>query len=178
MRRTGYGITLDVPAGWSATIARRPADIGADAAARGIAPSDADPGGPGERTLPVLHTCTLPIPTGTGDFGQGLVEQLAGEDVFVALVEYGSDLAGTGLFARSGWPRLAPSQFSPGRMPRQLPGRSASQHFFSVGGRAFCLYTVIGSHGRRMATVPRAAGVVRSMGVESAAAMRQRGVVV
>lgn len=180
MRRTGYGITLDVPAGWSASIVRRPADIGADAAARGIAPSDAGPAdldGPGERTLPVLHTCSRPIPSGTGDFGQGLVEQLAGEDVFVALVEYGSDLAGTGLFARTGWPRLAPSQFSPGRMPRQLPGRSASQHFFSVGDRAFCLYTVIGSHGRRMATVPRAATVVRSMGVESAAAMRRRGVV-
>ncbi|MBM6401000.1 hypothetical protein [Phycicoccus sonneratiae] len=177
MRRTGYGITLDVPAGWASSIARRPTDAGADAAARGIAPPDAADGGPVERTLPVLHVCSRAIPTGTGDFGSGLVEELASEDVFVALVEYGSDLAGTGLFARSGWPRLAPSQFSPGRMPRQLPGRSASQHFFSVGGRAFCLYTVIGSHSRRMATVPRAAGVVRSMGVESAVAMRRKGVV-
>ncbi|QIM21478.1 hypothetical protein G7075_10635 [Phycicoccus sp. HDW14] len=177
MRRTGYGISLDVPAGWSASIVRRPADIGTDEAARGIAPSDPGPQGPGERTLPVLHTCSRPIPAGTGDFGSGLVEELAADDVFVALVEYGTDLAGSGLFARSGWPRLAPSQFSPGRMPRQLPGRSASQHFFSVGDRAFCLYTVIGSHARRMATVPRAAGVVRSLGVEPAAVMRRRGVV-
>ena len=58
----------------------------------------------------------------------------------------------------------------------ELGTLSASQHFFSTGGRAFCLYTVIGSHSRRMATVPRAAAVTRSLAVESAARMRARGV--
>lgn len=183
MRRNGFGISVDVPAGWSAAIVRRPADDAPVAAARGLAPVEglAPQAGAApvatERTLPVVQVCSRAIPAGTGDFGSGLVELLGSEDVLVSLVEYGSDLAGVGLFERTGWPRLAPSQFSPGRMPRQLPGRSASQHFFSVGGRAFCLYTVIGSHGRRMATVPRAAGVVRSMGAESASEMRRRGVV-
>ena len=63
-------------------------------------------------------------------------------------------------------------------MPRDVVGRSASQHFFSEGGRAFCLFTVLGSHSRRMATVPRAAAVVKTLTVETAAAMRARGVVV
>ena len=129
-----------------------------------------------ERTLPVVHVCSRPIPPTVGDFGSGLLEQLGPDDVFVALVEYGSDLAGTGLFEQQGVPRLAPSQFSPARMPRRFGTLSASQHFFSTGGRAFCLYTVIGNHNRRMATVPRAAAVARSLTVESAARMRARGV--
>ncbi|MGG5257954.1 hypothetical protein [Phycicoccus avicenniae] len=181
MRRSGYGLSVEVPTGWSAAIGRRPGDDDAVLSARGIAPPAASAGrdaAPVERTLPVAHLCSRAIPSGTGDFGAGLVELLTGEDVFIALVEYGSDLAGTGLFERSGWPRLAPSQFSPNRMFRQLPGRSASQHFFSVADRAFCLYTVIGEHSRRMASVPRAAGVVRTLGAESAASMRRRGVVV
>jgi hypothetical protein len=104
------------------------------------------------------------------------VESLGTEDVFVALVEYGSDLADAGLFEKQGVPRLAPSQFGPHRMPRDIVGRSASQHFFSVGGRAFCLFTVLGSHSRRMATVPRAAAIARSFQIVPAATMHARGV--
>lgn len=187
MRRTGYGLGLDVPSGWSSAILRRPVgapDVERDPLTGG--PSTADPRdravgpvpGPQERTLPVVHVCSRPLPATVGDFGGGLVEVLAPDDVFVALLEYGSDLADSGLFERQGVPRLAPSQFAPNRMPRDIPGRSASQHFFSVGGRAFCLFTVLGSHSRRMATAPRAAAVVRSLTVESAARMRARGVVV
>ncbi len=98
-----------------------------------------------------------PVPAGVGDFGAGAIEVLGTEDVFVALVEYGSDLADEGLFERQGWPRLAPSQFSTGPDVPRDPGRSASQHFFTAEERAFCLFTVVGSHSRRMATVPRAA---------------------
>lgn len=177
MRRSGFGISVDVPTGWSATMVRRVVD-GAEAADPGGRGTGERATGPTERTMPVVHVSSRPLPAAIGDFGSGLVEVMAPDDVFVALVEYGSDLAGTGLFERRGWPRLAPSQFSPARMQRALPGRSASQHFFSVGERAFCLYTVIGSHGRRMATVPRAAGVVRSLAVERATVLRRRGVVV
>jgi hypothetical protein len=177
MRRSGYGISVDVPTGWSASMVRRTLD-GADATDPGARGTGEGAVGPTERTMPVVHVSSRSIPPVVGDFGAGLVELLAPDDVFVALVEYGSDLAGEGLFERRGWPRLAPSQFSPARMQRALPGRSASQHFFSVGERAFCLYTVIGSHGRRMATVPRAAGVVRSLAVERASVLSRRGVVV
>jgi hypothetical protein len=190
MRRTGYGISVEVPVGWSAALVRRltspEADVsdglhGPDAAS----PDAASPEGRAtadprpllvERTLPVLHVSTRPVPDGVGDFGSGAVEVMGPEDVFVALVEYGSDLAGTGLFERQGVPRLAPSQFATNRMPREIPGRSASQHFFSAGGRAFCLYTVLGSHGRRMGTVPRAAKVAASLAIVPAATMHARGV--
>lgn len=193
MKRSAYGLSLDVPPGWSSAILRRPADgDGAGAPGSGRAPGaeapapDAKldlgmpgtPPGQGERTLPVVHVSTRAMPATRGDFGQGLIELLAPDDLFVALIEYGSDLADQGLFERQGMPRLAPSQFATNRMPREIPGRSASQHFFSVGGRAFCLYTVVGSHSRRMATVPRAASVVRTLRIDSAATMRARGVAV
>ena len=182
MRRSGFGISVDVPAGWSASLVRRVADDPAapDPGSRDTG-EDAGRDRAGaltERTMPVVHVSSRTLPPAVGDFGAGLVELMTPDDVFVALVEYGSDLAGEGLFERRGWPRLAPSQFSPARMQRALPGRSASQHFFTVGERAFCLYTVIGSHGRRMATVPRAASVVRSLAVERASVLRRRGVVV
>ncbi len=124
---------------------------------------------------PILHACTLDLPANRGDFGSGVVDLLGSEDIFISLIEYGSDVADQGLFADQGMPRLAPSQFGPARLQRPLPGRSASQHFFSVGGRAFCLFTVIGSHSRRMGTVPRAAAVVRGFGVTDRRTMVRRG---
>lgn len=182
MRRSGFGISVDVPTGWSASMVRRTVDdagaLDPGDRATGEGSARRPVGALTERTMPVVHVSSRVLPPVVGDFGSGLVELMAPDDVFVALVEYGSDLAGEGLFERRGWPRLAPSQFSPARMQRALPGRSASQHFFSVGERAFCLYTVIGSHGRRMATVPRAATVVRSLAVERASVLRRRGVVV
>ncbi len=131
--------------------------------------------GDGTVTHPVLHACTVALPEERGDFGSGVVDLLGSEDVFVSLVEYGVEVADDGLFARRGLPHLAPSQFSPSRLQRPMPGRSASQHFFSSGGRAFCLFTVIGSHARRMATVPRAAALVRSLSVTDKVALLRLG---
>lgn len=149
---TGFGISAVNPPGWRATVYRRTASAG-------------------EATYPVLHATTgvLPATSATGgtvaDFGAGIVENLTTEQVFVSLMEYGPDVVGTALFARSGLPRLAPSQFSPNRMPRILPGKSAGQHFFALRGRAFCLYVVLGSHARRMALVPAAEVFVRQIRV-------------
>jgi hypothetical protein len=118
VRKTGFGISVDVPTGWASSIHRRPVDAPLDAPfgatpspdARGLAPQA--PLEPRERTLPVVHLCSRPIPAGVGDFGAGAIEVLGAEDVFV------------------------------------------------------------------MATVPRAAQVVRSLGAETATTMRRRGVVV
>jgi hypothetical protein len=52
---------------------------------------------------------------------------------------------------------------------------SASQHFFSDGGRAFCLFTVLGSHARRMASVPRAAALVGTLRITDQATLRRQG---
>jgi hypothetical protein len=52
---------------------------------------------------------------------------------------------------------------------------SASQQFFSQGGRAFCLFTVLGSHARRMASVPRAAQLVRTIQITDRATLSRQG---
>jgi hypothetical protein len=103
------------------------------------------------------------MPAERGDFGSGVVDLLGPDDVFVALVDYGAEVADQGLFEKQGLPRLAPSQFAPNRLQRPLPGMSAAQQFFSVGGRGFCLFTVLGSHARRMASVQRAAALVSTL---------------
>jgi hypothetical protein len=173
-----FGLRAQAPSGWRLAIERRGSALaaappGVAPLRRGLAPQSVEPNG--EVSHPVLHAATVDLPTGRGDFGSGVVDLLSSEDVFISLVEYGSDVADQGLFADQGMPRLAPSQFGPNRLQRPLPGRSASQHFFSVGGRAFCLFTVIGSHSLRMATVPRAAEVVRGLQVTDRATMVRRG---
>ena len=129
----------------------------------------------GEETFPVLHACTRPLPVRRGDFGSGVVDQLGREDVFVSLIEFGPEVADQGLFESQGMPRLKPSQFSPDRLARSIPGVSAAQHFFSEGGRAFCLFVVLGDHARRMALVPRAETLVRSVRVTDRQTLRRQG---
>ncbi len=176
-----YGLRADAPPGWQVAVTRRP---GAEPltppapTARQAAP-DGPVGTTGaadaDVTRAVLHACTRPMPADRGDFGSGVVDLLGPDDVFVALVDYGSEVADQGLFENQGMPRLAPSQFGPNRLQRPLPGMSASQHFFSEGGRAFCLFTVVGSHARRMASVPRAAALVKTIRITDRAALARQG---
>ncbi|SES48014.1 hypothetical protein SAMN05216199_0021 [Pedococcus cremeus] len=173
-----YGLRCQPPRGWRLAIERKASVAagvphGLSPAMRGQALERVEPNG--EVMRPILHACTIDLPSDRGDFGSGVVDLLGSEDVFISLVEYGSEVADQGLFAEQGMPRLAPSQFGPNRLQRPLPGRSASQHFFSVGGRAFCLFTVIGSHSRRMATVPRAAEVVRGLHVTDRRTLVRQG---
>ena len=169
-----YGLSADPPRGWHVAVNRRPgaqprAASGA-LAARGLeAPVDEDV------TRPVLHACTRALHADRGDFGSGVVDLLGPDDIFVALVDYGTEVADQGLFEKQGLPRLAPSQFGPNRLQRPLPGLSASQHFFSSGGRAFCLFTVLGSHARRMAGVPRAAAFVTTLQITDRATLARQG---
>lgn len=171
-----YGMRADAPPGWQVAVTRRPgAESGGPLApaARGTAGSSVTP--EGDVTRPVLHACTRPMPADRGDFGSNVVDLLGPDDVFVALVDYGTEVADQGLFEQQGMPRLAPSQFGPNRLQRPLPGLSASQHFFSSGGRAFCLFTVVGSHARRMASVPRAAALVSTIRITDRATLARQG---
>jgi hypothetical protein len=147
VRIARYGLSVEGLPGWEARISRRPEQV------------------PGEVTHPVLQGCTRPLPAERGDFGSGVVEHLDVDDIFVSLVEFGTDVADEGLFAPQGRPALAPSQFSPDRIQRNLPRITAAQHFFSEGGRAFCLFVVLGAHSRRMALAPRAERFVTSLRV-------------
>jgi hypothetical protein len=163
-----YGLRAAAPQGWQVSVTRRP---GAEPAPPGAEPAAPD----ADVTRGVLHACTRPMPAERGDFGSSVVDLLGPDDIFVALVDYGAEVADEGLFEKQGMPRLAPSQFGPNRLQRPLPGMSASQHFFSSGGRAFCLFTVIGSHARRMATVPRAAAMVATIAITDRTTLERQG---
>ena len=78
---------------------RRHAAAGARSAG---APARARDAGQADVTRPVLHACTRPMPADRGDFGSGVVDLLGPDDIFVALVDYGTEVADQGLFEKPG----------------------------------------------------------------------------
>lgn len=142
-----FGITVDLPAGWEGEIYQRPP------VADGLRPQ-----GVGEP--PVVHAASFSLPPERGDFGNGAVDVMAGDDIFISLFEYERDAARTPLFAASGIPRLDDADFDPGALQRGFPGHSGCQRFFHVGDRAFCLYVVLGSHRFRSRLVRRVNAVL------------------
>ncbi len=145
---TRSGIEIELPEGWDGRIYRREA---------------AD----GEVTRRAMHAANFALPPNLGDYAVSAIERMQSEDLLVVLLEFGPDVAGQGLFANEGLPTgLGPDDFSPTAMPRAVPGRTAAQWFFSLGGRAFCLYVVLGSHRDRAALVPLANALVRTIKVD------------
>ncbi len=144
------GLTIAPPSGWEATIYQRPA-------------------GTGETSYPVVHAATVPLPANRGDYGGGLVEQLGPEDVFVSFLEFGPEAAGTALFTTlNAVPGLTPDSYRPRQLQRTILGQAGVQRFFTVGGRAFCLYSVIGSMANRVSLTTRANQVIGSFHAEPA----------
>jgi hypothetical protein len=136
------GVEIDLPPGWEGRIFTRPADTASQRV-------------PGERVRPVLHAGNFALPTAAGDFGGGAVERMGNGHVFVALIDYGPEAAGTPLFASRTVPRrLTADNFSPDTLQRTLPGQSGAQHFFTAAGRGFCLYVVLSAHLLRPRLVP------------------------
>lgn len=115
-----YGIQVDLPDGWDGRIYRR------------------------DGAEPVLHAASFPLPSGDGDFGTKAMAALPPGGAFVAMPQYGLDLAGSGLFATQGLPiPIAAGELSAKAFARPLAGLVAVQRFFSEGGRPFCLYVVV-----------------------------------
>ena len=138
MRRLAHrGLSVDVPNGWDARIYRR-----ADAA-------------PDATTHAVLHAANFPLPEDRGDYGSNAVERMGASHVLVALLEFDPQAAATPLFANRGIPRrLTGEMFSPHQLQRTIAGQAGTQVFFNEGGRAFCLYVVLGGYRNRGAVVP------------------------
>jgi hypothetical protein len=114
-----------------------------------------------------VQAANFALPTNLGDYAVGAIEGMTAGDVLVVLLEFDPDNAGQGLFANEGLPTgLAASDFSPTAMPRAMPGRTAAQWFFSLNGRAFCLYVVLGSHAERAAMMDQVNQVVATLKVE------------
>jgi hypothetical protein len=145
------GLAVTPPAGWEAAIYRRPAVLG-------------------EQTYPVLHTATIPLPAGRGDYGAGLVELLGPDDVFVSVLEFGGEAASSPLFsALRAVPGLTPDAYRPRQLQRTILGQAGVQRFFTAAGRAFCLYSVIGSLANRVMLTARANEVLGTLRVGAVA---------
>jgi hypothetical protein len=158
-----YGVTTELPPGWEgrATLRRPPA------AQRSIDPDAAGAKGwQGEVPNPVIHLANFPLPEDRGDFGSGAVDLMGAEHVFVSLFEYGPESVGQALFRSQGVPTLRPRMFSPSALQRTLAGQAGCQRFFTAGGRAFCLYVVLGRSNEASSLVPMANGVLRATTID------------
>lgn len=133
-----HGITVDLPDRWEGRLYLR------DTASRAFAHAAAY-GHPDENASPVLHMANFALPGGRGDYGTGAVETMGQQHVFVALVEFDPEEAGRPLFSARGFPRLTVADFAPNQLQRRIAGQLGCQKFFTLRGRAFCQYTVLGS---------------------------------
>lgn len=154
----GGGVTITLPAGWEGRIFTRdpdpiPRELRPDAATTTTT------------TGVVAHLANFALPDEMGDFGSGAVDLMTGPDLLVVLFEYGAESVGTALFAAQGLPNLTADDFSPYALRKLLDGQSGVQRFFTLDGRAFCLYVVLGSHLRRVRTTPVVNAVIRSITV-------------
>ena len=139
------GFSVALPPGWQVAARRQPA---------------ATPGRSGNL---LVHAATIALPRDRGDFGSDVVAALGPDDVFCSFFDYGPDAVGSALFSQRGLPAPRPSDFDPAALQRVRPGQSGSQWFFTEGGRAWCLFAVLGSHARRQRGAVRVASLLRGV---------------
>lgn len=121
-RISGFGISAAIPDGWEARIHRH---------------SDGEP---------TLHAATFALPPEDGEFGTRATRHMPSEALFLSLTEYrtGEGLnTRHGLFAHPPPTSLDRSNFHTRALLQARPGQRGVQRFFSVSGRAFCLYVVV-----------------------------------
>ena len=160
-----HGVAVTPPAGFEGRVFRRPA-FGEVA----VSAADGVPAPPAEIPGVVVHVSTIALPPDVGDFASGAVDQLHADDVLVILFEYDTTSVTQPLFGRRGLPRsLTADDFSPSVLQRAIPGQAGCQFFFTEGGRAFCLYAVIGSYAQRSTLVDKVNSVLATVRIEPAA---------
>jgi hypothetical protein len=164
MRFDRSGIAVDLPPGWEASLYRRDQTPAGQVRALGLHER-----APGATTHPVLHAGSFPLPPDRGDYGSGAVDVMSEKDILVSLVEFHPDAARTALFAAGPPEALTSDDFGGQSLQRVIAGQSGCQRFFSVNGRAFCLYVVLGSHARRHLLVPMVNQVLESLDIAEAA---------
>ncbi len=121
MRLAAHGIALDLPRGWDGRIWTR------------------EGGGP------VVHAANIALPPADGDFATLATQTLPVDGVVVVLVDYGAADAGAPLYANAAPARIDAAELHPQTLLRRRPGQRGLQRFFTSGGRAMCLYVVVGS---------------------------------
>lgn len=158
-----HGVSVELPTGFEGRAGQQPlppGEVSTNATSEPGAPDSVSP-------LALVHVATVPIPTDVGDYGSKVVDILGTDDVFVSLVEFSPELAGSVLFASRGIPgALGPDSFSSKTLQRWMQGQSGVQRFFSVSGRAFCLYAVLGSDAKRAALSAKVNAVIGSLNID------------
>ena len=151
-----HGLSVVVPRGWDGRIFRRdesavtsPAGLGSGSES-GVASVGVPQSG---RTMPVMHLANFALPENRGDYGSGAVNLMRPRDVFVAMLEFGPESVGTPLFAPAGLPALRADDLTSETMQHPVATMGGAQRFFTVSGRAFCTYAVVGSLARRSSLV-------------------------
>lgn len=137
---SAHGLSIFLPSGWDGEIYLR--DL------------DGDPNDDITDMRPVLHAANFALPPGRGDFGSMAVESMTRPGVFLAVLEYEQSSVDTLLFRNKFPTRLEPREFGPTNLQRPLPGQAGAQRFCRRGGRAFCVYGVIGNYAMRSVLVP------------------------
>jgi hypothetical protein len=155
------GLSVHLPRGWDGRIRWAESDPGIALPASHLAAPVPAGGTPNA----VLHVANFGLPAQRGDYGSGAVEKMTTRHVFAALVEFDPEAGETPLFASSGMPRVRAAKFGPNAMQRVLPRMCGAQWFFTDGGRAFCLYAVLGSYALRRPLAATLDPVIQSIGV-------------
>lgn len=150
----GGDVAVELPSGWDGRVSRRErTDLPVGNAGLELL------GAPRREHLVTVHAANFSLPGNDGDFGTGATSKMPREGVFTTLIEFqpgGGLEPGVGIYAPQGVPGpLSASDFRPDSMLRALPGQAGVQRFFTVAGRPFCMYAVIGSHRRASALVPQ-----------------------
>jgi hypothetical protein len=139
-----FGISAEIPDGWEARIF-----------------SHVD----GE---PTLHAASFPLPARDGEFGTRTTQRMPHGGLFVCLTEYrtgeGIDLH-HGLFANPTPRSLDPANFSTRTLLQARAGQSGMQRFFSISGRAFCLYIVASNSAYTKQRLAAASHLLKSLDI-------------
>ncbi len=161
MTLSAAGLSIAVPRGWDARIRWTTSAPAAPIPALHLD----EPVPAGGTSNAVLHVANFGLPAQRGDYGSGAVELMTTRNVFAALVEFDPEAAATALFAPVGLPRVRATRFGPDAMQRVLPRMCGAQWFFQVGGRALCLYAVLGSYALRRPLAAELDAVVQRIGI-------------
>jgi hypothetical protein len=150
VRVNGYGLSVELPAGWEGRIFRGP-----------------DPE-PGSMSYPVLHATNFALWPDNSTFGQNLIREMTPARVLIVAAEYGPEAAGTSLFTSGRWPlSVAAGDLNPAAFPGNRPeGLAALQNFVTVKRRAFCIYLVAGFDGEKAPLLPEANSVLATLRVD------------
>jgi hypothetical protein len=126
-RLSSRGIAITVPRGWEGRI---------------FVPDLAPPA----INLPILHLTDTVLTTERSSYAPELAARAGGAGILVALLEFDHRLADVGLYEPQGL-RLPLARERFHQKALQFPSRvqEGHQRFFSEGGRAFCLYVVLGT---------------------------------